>query len=227
MFDVVKKYTRVQEKIIQAYADVEESASINEALPLKNGALHSSIKPLWPGTKLCGAALTVECAAGDNLMLHKAISMAKPGDVLLVTNGQYNEAGGMFGEMMALSMKARGAAGLIIEGACRDSVAIRDLGLPLFCCNVNVKPTSKSLPGKINNPLIIGGVLVHPGDLVFGDNDGVVVVPQNLAVQVLELVQAREAKEAKYRNKILSGEMITFDMFKEKYEALGLNEEMD
>ena len=227
LFAVIKKYPRVSEELIHAYEEVGESASVNESLPDKNGALHSCIKPLWPGYKMCGAALTVSCPAGDNLMLHKAISMARAGDVILVTTGGYDEAGGMFGEMMAASMRARGCSGLVIEGACRDSAAIRALDIPVFCRNTNVKPTSKALPGTINHPLVIGGVLVHPGDLIFGDNDGVIAVPCSLAEQVLNTVQTREADEAKVRERILRGELITFDMFRKKYEALGLTEEED
>lgn len=227
MFDVVKKILRVDEEVVKGYLSVGESASVNESLPGKNGAMHSSIKPLWPGYKMCGTALTVTCPAGDNLMMHKAIDMARPGDVLLVTTGGYDEAGGMFGEMMAVSMLTRGCAGLVIEGACRDSGAIRELGLPVFCRNTNVKPTSKALPGTINHDIVIGGILVHPGDLIFGDNDGVIAVPRALAKQVLKTVQTREANEAQVREKILRGEMVTFDLFRDKYAALRLSEEDD
>ena len=225
MKDVITKYERVPAEIIEAYKSVGESASINEALPDKDGALDSKIKPIWTDCKTCGAALTVQCWPGDNLMLHKAISMLSPNDVLVVVNGGYDEAGGMFGEIMASCVVAKKGAGLVIEGACRDTVAIRKMGLPVFATNVSIKPTTKALPGKINHPVIIGGVSVEPGDLIFGDNDGIVVVPKALAAEVLEKVQKREKNEAAMLEKIARGELITFDAFKKAYDSLGLSED--
>jgi 4-hydroxy-4-methyl-2-oxoglutarate aldolase len=225
MYDVIKTFKKTPKEIVEAYSKVDESASINESMPNKDGALNSHIKPIWPGTRMCGTAFTVQSGIGDNIMLHKAISMAKPGDVLMVTNGHYDEAGGMLGGMMAASLKAAGAAGLVIEGACRDTMLIKDLELPVFALNVSIKATTKLCPGKINHPVVIGGVLVNPGDIVFGDNDGVVVVPREQAEHVLAVSQAREAKEAEFLKRILNKEVSTFDMFTANYEKLGLTEE--
>lgn len=225
MYDVVKRYEKVSAEIVERYAKLEESASINESMPNKDGALSSKIRTIWPEVRMCGTAVTVQCGVADNVMLHKAISMVGPGDVLMVTNGGYDEAGGIFGGMMAASIKIRGGAGIVIEGGCRDTVLIKELGLPVFAQNVCVKPSTKNTPGKINHPIVIGGVRVSPGDLVFGDNDGVVVVPREIAEQVLKVAEAREEKEAAMLPKILSGEMITFDMFRENYARLGLSEE--
>lgn len=111
--------------------------------------------------------------------------MAGPGDVVMVTNGDFDEAGGMFGGMMAASLKSRGAAGLVMEGAVRDTMLIKELEFPVFARNVCIKATTKLCPGRINHPIVIGGVYVKPGDLVFGDNDSVVVVPREIALQVL------------------------------------------
>lgn len=227
MYDVIKKYEKVPDDIVARYAKIDESASINESMPNKDGALCSRIKAIWPEMRLCGTALTVQCAVADNIMLHKAISMAGPGDVLMVTNGNYDEAGGLFGGMMAASLKTRGAAGIVIEGACRDTVLIKELGFPVFAQNVCIKATTKFSPGKINHPIVIGGVSVKPGDLVFGDNDSVVVVPRELAEQVLEAAERREANEEVMLPKILKGEMTTFDMFRENYNKLMLSEEED
>jgi len=225
MYDVIKKYEKVPEDIVERYAKIEESASINESMPNKDGALCSKIKAIWPEIRVCGTALTVQCGIADNIMLHKAISMAGPGDVLMVTNGNYDEAGGLFGGMMAASLRARGAAGIVIEGACRDTILIKELGFPVFAQNVCIKATTKITPGKINHPIVIGGVRVQPGDLVFGDNDSVVVVPREIAEQVLEAAEQREEKEAAMLPKILAGEMTTYDMFKENYRKLMLSEE--
>lgn len=175
--------------------------------------------------RICGVALTVQCGVGDNIMLHKAISIAQPGDVLMVVNGYYYEAGGMFGGMMAANLKARGASGLVIEGACRDTILIKELGFPVFSRNISIKATTKLCPGKINHPIVIGGVLVHPGDLIFGDNDGVVVVSKEKAKDILAIAQAREKKEEDLLKKILRCETATFDMFKDNYYKLNLSEE--
>lgn len=227
MYDVIKKFEKVPADIVERYSKLEESASINESMPGKDGALSSRIKAIWPEVRMCGTAFTVQCGVADNIMLHKAISMAGPGDVLMVTNGDYNEAGGIFGGMMAASLKTRGAAGIVIEGGCRDTVMIKDVGLPVFAQNVCIKPSTKLVPGKINHPIIIGGVRVNPGDLVFGDNDGVVVVPREIAESVLEVAEAREEREAQTLPKILNGETVTFDMFVDNYKKLNLTEESD
>lgn len=227
MLDVIRTYDRVSQDLVRRYSKLEESASINESMPNRDGALNSRIKAVWPEMRMCGAALTVQCGIGDNVMLHKAISMAGPGDVLLVTNGDFDEGGGMFGGMMAASLKAKGAAGLVIEGACRDTVLIKELGFPVFSRNVCIKATTKMCSGRINHPIVIGGVRVCPGDLVFGDNDGVVVVPREMAQSVLEVAEQREIREAAMLKKIQNGEMTTFDLFRENYIKLQLREEAE
>ena len=225
MYDVIRKYERVPAEIVARYAKLEESASINECMPEKNGALDSRIKPMWRDMRVCGTAVTVRCGTGDNLMLHRAIDMAGPGDVLMVINNGYDEAGGLFGGMMAASLKARGAAGIVIDGASRDSVQVGAVGLPVFSRNIGVKATTKLVPGKINHPIVIGGVYVEPGDLVFGDCDSVVVVPKRMALQVLERAEAREAGELTLAERIQRGETTTFELFRANYEKLGLSEE--
>ena len=160
MYDVIKTYEKVPRDIVERYSKLEESASINESMPNKDGALCSKIRAIWPELRVCGTAMTVQCGIGDNVMLHKAISMAGPGDVLMVTNGNFDEAGGLFGGMMAASLKSRGAAGLVMEGAVRDTVLIKQLDFPVFARNVCIKATTKLCPGRINHPIVIGGVYV-------------------------------------------------------------------
>ncbi len=227
MYDVIKTYEKVPRDIVERYSKLEESASINESMPNKDGALCSKIHAIWPELRVCGTAMTVQCGIGDNVMLHKAISMAGPGDVLMVTNGNFDEAGGLFGGMMAASLKSRGAAGLVMEGAVRDTVLIKQLGFPVFARNVCIKATTKLCPGRINHPIVIGGVYVKPGDLVFGDNDSVVVVPREMAEQVLEVAEAREKREEGFLQRILRCETTTFEMFKDNYAKLNLSEEPD
>lgn len=228
MYDVIKKYTKTPENIVKGFSELDESASINEAMKDKDGALMSYIKPNHKGTKMCGTAFTVQCGTGaDNIMLHKAVSMAKPGDVLMVINGMHDEAGGLFGGMMAASLKSRGAEGIVIEGANRDSAMIGELDFPVFSKNISVKPATKAVPGKINHPIIIGGVKVYPGDLVFGDDDGVVVVPREETEEVLKIAAEREKKEETFFEDIMAGKTTTFDMFKDQYAKLNISEEED
>lgn len=227
MYDVIKTYEKVPRDIVERYSKLEESASINESMPNKDGALCSKIRAIWPELRVCGTAMTIQCGIGDNVMLHKAISMAGPGDVLMVTNGNFDEAGGLFGGMMAASLKSRGAAGLVMEGAVRDTVLIKQLGFPVFARNVCIKATTKLCPGRINHPIVIGGVYVKPGDLVFGDNDSVVVVPREIAEKVLEVAEAREKREEGFLERILCCETTTFEMFKDNYAKLNLSEEPD
>lgn len=224
MYDVVKRYDKVSSDLIDAYRKIGESATIYESLPLKNGAI-TSIKPVWRGARVCGRALTVSCPASDNLMLHKAISMAGPHDVIVVVAEGHSKAGGMFGGMMAASLQRQGAAGIILECACRDTGFIEEIRLPVFSRTVNVRATTKKLPGKINHPVILDGVLIHPGDLLFGDDDGVVVIPREEAEKVLIAARQREENETAMLKKIRNGEIITFDIFKQDYERLGLSEE--
>ncbi|GHV44334.1 S-adenosylmethionine--2-demethylmenaquinone methyltransferase [Synergistales bacterium] len=229
MYDVIKRYAKPAKELIESFLKIEESASLLESMPNKDGALHSSIRPVLPEKIICGSALTVQCGIGDNIMLHRAIDMIQPGDVLMVINGGYDEAGGMFGGMMAASCKAKGAAGLVIEGGCRDTVLIKKLGFPVFSKNITVKATTKLCPGRINHPIVIGGVYVKPGDVVFGDADSVVVIPLEDAEEVLKIAAAREEKEEGMLKKILAGEGTTFTFagFNKIYEKLNLSEEPD
>jgi 4-hydroxy-4-methyl-2-oxoglutarate aldolase len=227
LYDVIKNFKRPSQRLIDALSNVPESATINESIPNKDGALDYRIKPIWPGLRVCGSALTVQCGPGDNIMLHKAISIAHPGDVIVVVNQNYVEVGGVFGGLMAASCKVKGVAGLVTDGSCRDTMAIKEMNFPVFSRGVSIKPSTKLLPGKINHPIIIGGVLVKPGDIVFGDNDGVVVIPQEIAEEVLVAAEKRMKNEDSIAKRILDGEGIvfTFGGFEKLYESLRLNEE--
>lgn len=227
LYDVIKNFKRPSQKLINAFSNVPESATINESIPNKDGALDYRIKPIWPGLRVCGSALTVQCGPGDNIMLHKAISIAHPGDVIVVVNQNYVEVGGVFGGLMAASCKVKGIAGLVTDGSCRDTMAIKEMGFPVFSRGISIKSSTKLLPGKINHPIIIGGILVKPGDIVFGDNDGVVVIPQEIAEEVLVAAEKRMKNEDSIAKRILDGEGIvfTFGGFEKLYENLRLNEE--
>jgi 4-hydroxy-4-methyl-2-oxoglutarate aldolase len=172
----------------------------------KQGALGSAIRCIFPGLKTCGTALTVQCQPADNLTLHAAIALAQPGDVLVADVGGYCEAG-HWGEITTVAAQQRGVAGLVINGGVRDIAAIRLRGFPIFAAAVCMKATVKAVPGRINHPIHCGGVLVEAGDLVLGDDDGVVVVSQAQVANVLLAAQEKAAAEAEVMRRLEQGEL--------------------
>ncbi len=200
------------------------AATVHEASGRK-GAVDPAIKAIRRGLRLCGPAFTVQCAPGDNLMLHKALEKALPGDVLVASVGGYPE-GGYFGGLMAVSAVARRIGGLAIDGCIRDSEEIVALGFPIFSRGFCIRGTSKSVPGLVNHPTVFGGIVVQPGDLVLGDDDGLVVVARNEAEAVLEKAVQRVEAEAKKAAQLRSGvSSVELNKLAKVFEALGLVEE--
>lgn len=219
---VITKILRPPENLIKEMAEFDP-ATVHEASGGK-GALSSDIKPVDFRMRVCGPAVTISCRPGDNLMLHKAIYVAQPGDVLVATVGEYAEAG-PWGEIMAFAAQARGIAGLIIDGSIRDSVSITKLGFPVFSRSLCIKGTTKECLGLINHPIHIGGVAIRPGDLVLGDADGVVAVAREDIADVLAKSKARREKEEKVKEELKKGkstlEIFGFDKI---LQAKGLKE---
>jgi len=178
-------------------------ATIHEAQG-RLGALDSAIKPIDPDMSVCGPAFTVVCAPRDNIMLQVAISYAEPGDVIVVSAGNYTEAG-QFGDVLANACLARGIAGLVTDTGVRDTVEIRRLGLPVFSRSISIKGTVKETIQPINQPVLIGGELVRPGDIINGDADGVVVVRKEDLAYAIEQSQAREQAEQGYIEQYKAG----------------------
>lgn len=168
------------------------------------GVMDAGIHPLDRHMKLAGRALTVACAAGDNLTIHKAVLLAQPGDVLVINCGGYLNAG-VFGEMLALSCMAKGIAGVVIDGSCRDVNDLIDLGFPTFVRGVNPRGTGKDTCGAVGGEVLCGGVSVRGGDVIVGDCDGVVVVPAAEAEQVLEKALAKKKREDEMRPLLQAG----------------------
>ncbi|MBB1602195.1 4-carboxy-4-hydroxy-2-oxoadipate aldolase/oxaloacetate decarboxylase [Variovorax sp. UMC13] len=179
------------------------AATVYEAQGAK-GALDSGLKPLDPGSVLVGPAFTVDARPADNLILHLAVQKARPGDVLVVDAKAFMEAG-PWGDVLTLQAMHKGIAGLVISGCVRDASAIVGLGFPVFCRGLSIKGTGKNQPGVLNAPLAMGGSLVHPGDIVVGDRDGLVVVPQDEVAAALANSLAREDKERAQRLAIERG----------------------
>ena len=190
----------------------------------KQGALTHDFRPAWPCGILCGVALTVQGWPGDNLMLHRAISVARPGDVLVATVNGFTE-GGLWGEIATTAALERGMRGLVTDGAVRDVAAISRMNFPMFSRGLSIKGTTKKQGGTINHPITLGGVQVHPGDIVVGDVDGVVVVALERAEAVLKKAAAIEAREAEIMAELKRGKL-TLDLLnlRSALTELGLND---
>lgn len=172
------------------------AATIHEAQG-RLGALDSAIKPVDHNMSCCGPAFTVRCAPRDNIMLQVGISYAAAGDVIVVSGGGYTEAGS-FGDVLANACLARGIGGLVTDTGVRDTQELRKLGLPVFSLGACIKGTVKETVGPMNEPIVVGGVLIRPGDIVRGDADGVVVVARENIAATIECCQSREDAEAGY-----------------------------
>ena len=173
--------------------------------------MHSSIKPIDPASHVLGRAVTARCYPGDNLALHQAIYTAHEGDVLVLDVHGYTEAG-HFGDIMALACQVRGIAGVILDGSCRDSQDIKAMGFPMFVKAFNPSGTVKKSLGEVNVPVLCGGVLVNPGDIVAGDCDGVVVVPREDEDEVFAHALAKFEKESHIVEQLKAG-MTTLDIY--------------
>ncbi|RNM09154.1 4-carboxy-4-hydroxy-2-oxoadipate aldolase/oxaloacetate decarboxylase [Dickeya undicola] len=168
------------------------------------GALDAGIKPLARGMKMAGPAFTVDMRPGDNLMIHYALLQAKKGDVLIINCHGFIEAG-VWGDVLTTQAQFIGLAGLVVNGAVRDSDAIIDAGFPVFSRGISIKGTGKHQPGKVNEAIVIGDCIIHPGDMVVGDSDGLVVIDKDCVADVIHLAKAREEKENNYKEKISNG----------------------
>lgn len=185
------------------------AATAHEAMGRK-GALDSAIKPIRHGMRVLGPAFTCACPPGDNLTLHAALKLARPGDVIVCAAAGFTEQG-LFGDVMASAAKGKGIAGLVVDGGVRDSSEISRLGFPVFSRSISIKGAVKETLGQLNQPVVVGGELVSPGDLIIGDDDGVLVIPRALIAETAETSAERERKEERFRAALLQGNT-TWDM---------------
>lgn len=180
-----------------------DPATLYEAAGHK-GMVDPTIRPAWRGAKVCGRAATVECPPSDNLMLHIAVANASSGVVIVANAGGYLRAGA-WGEVLTAAAQARGIAGLVIDGAARDMEAIENLRFPVFSRGLAIGSCTKERAGKLDVPIQFGGVTVHPGDLVFGDADGLVIVDRDRIDEVYEAAVRRRTKELDIIRKLREG----------------------
>jgi 4-hydroxy-4-methyl-2-oxoglutarate aldolase len=192
--DVVRDIQRVDAGVVEAASAFPSSILADVAG--RRGALNGRIAPLAPSMRFAGPALTVEVRPGDNLMIHAALAIAKAGDVIVV-DGKGDLGSALMGEIMCQQAAALGIAAVVIDGAVRDSEAIRELGFPMYAAGLNPNGPTKFVPGRLNHPISIGGVVVRPGDLVVGDADGVTVIEREKAATMLPLAAEKVAAETR------------------------------
>lgn len=202
---IVTKFDRAAPEDVQALSAFG-SATIHEAQG-RLGALSARIKPIDRAMRLCGPAFTVESSPRDNLMLQLAIHYAQRGDVIVVSAGEYEEAGS-FGDVLGNACLAKGIAGIVTDTGVRDTAELIRLGLPVFSLSVCIKGTVKETLGRTNRPIILGGQEIRPGDVICGDADGLVTVRREDAADVARKSAAREAAEAGFIEAYRSGRTI-------------------
>ncbi|WP_326701367.1 4-carboxy-4-hydroxy-2-oxoadipate aldolase/oxaloacetate decarboxylase [Streptomyces sp. NBC_01754] len=196
-------------------------ATVHESMG-RRGLMKPYMRGIRPGARLCGPAVTVLSHPGDNLMMHAAVEQCGPGDVLVVTTTS-ESTDGMFGELLATSLRSRGVAGLVIEAGVRDVAELNGMDFPVWSRAVSAQGTVKATAGSVNVPVVVAGAHVRPSDVVVADDDGVVVVPAGELADVVDAATRREALEAQKRAALADG-TLGLDLYslRERLTALGV-----
>jgi 4-hydroxy-4-methyl-2-oxoglutarate aldolase len=217
---IVRNIPRADADVIRALGELGV-ATVHEAQG-RTGLMRPFMRPIYPTARAAGSAVTVLCAPGDNMMIHAAIEVLKPGDMLLVTTTS-ESTDGMFGDLLAVSARTHGAAGLIIDAGVRDTADLTAMAFPVWARAVSAQGTVKATPGWVNVPVVCAGANVSPGDVIVADADGVVVVPRAEAAEVARAAQTRLEKEEKTRARLKAGELgLDFYGLRTKLTELGV-----
>jgi 4-hydroxy-4-methyl-2-oxoglutarate aldolase len=206
---VVRNVDRTEAALVKRLGALGTS-TVHEAYG-RIGLMKPYMRPVWAGGEAAGSAVTVLAHPGDNWMIHVAAEQCKPGDILVVGCTSDN-TDGMFGDLLATSLMARGVTGLIIDAGCRDVKSLREMGFPVWSRAISAKGTVKATLGAVNVPVVCAGINVHPGDAVIADDDGVVVIRKKDAGEVAAKGEKRQADEEGKRKQLASG-VLGLDMY--------------
>ena len=201
---VVRNIPRASPEVIAGLREAGV-ATVHEAAG-RIGLLGTRIVPRMPGSAVAGSAVTVSSHPGDNLMIHAAVEVCQPGDILVVTTTADSEHG-MFGDLLATSLKARGVIGMVTDAGVRDIATLRQMDFPIWSRAIHSQGTVKATAGSVNVPVIAAGQLVNPGDVIIADDDGIVAIPVSLAAHVLDAAIKRVANEEAKRAQFEGGEL--------------------
>ena len=217
---VVTSIERAPGDVVDALAPIG-TATVHEAIG-RRGYVGPELAPIQRDVRIAGSAVTVLSHPGDNMMIHAAVEVCRPGDVLVVATTAPSTHG-MFGDLLASSLMARGVRGLVIDAGVRDTADLRTMGFPVWTRHISCQGTVKATPGSVNVPVVLGGITVHPGDVVCADDDGVVIVGREEADWALEQSNARLAKEEATRARLEAGELgLDFYGLRDKLVELGV-----
>lgn len=190
--DINREFPRVSAALVDQASQYQ--AAILADVNGRRGAMHGRIQALRPRMKLAGPALTIDVRPGDNLMIHAAMALAKPGDILVI-DGKADQTAALMGTIMMTACRKLGIAGVVIDGAVRDSLELDEMDFPVFSVGTNPNGPTKQVAGRIGHPVTVGGVVVHPGDLIVADADGVMVVERERIESLLPLAAKKVADE--------------------------------
>ena len=217
---IVRNIARAQPELIETLGR-QGVATIHEAQG-RAGLMRPYMRPIYPSARMAASAVTVSCQPGDNLMIHAAIEVCRPGDALVVATTS-ESTDGMFGELLATSCRAHGIVGLVIDAGVRDVADLTEMDFPVWSKAVSAQGTVKSSPGSVNVEIVCAGAPIRPGDVIVGDQDGVVVVKRETAAEIARLGAARIEKEEKSRELLKAGELgVDFYGLRVKLKELGV-----